>query len=46
MEIEQRLLELSTNTQNYNTVANLVLERLLDDKIITKDQFDEYSTKW
>lgn len=46
MTIDQQLLEIEDNTRNANTVKELVIGRLLTDKVITEDQAREYTEKW
>lgn len=46
MEIDRLLLEMESNLANYNTVKDIVLDRLLTDKIITKEQAEIYSEQW
>jgi len=45
-QIDGMLMELDSLTENANKVKDIVLERLLYDKIITAEQLDEYSEKW
>ena len=44
--IEAMQEELSSYTENANLVRDMVLSRLLKDKIITQKQADVYSDKW
>lgn len=46
MEIEGQLLRLEGDTENANSVKEIVLQRLLFDKVISNEQAIEYSEKW
>lgn len=41
--MDQILIELPTLTKNANTVKKAVLNKLLDDKVITKQQHEYYN---
>lgn len=45
-QIDSMLLEIENNTNNANAVKEMVLSRLLTDKIITEAQATEYAEKW
>jgi hypothetical protein len=46
MQIDRLLLEMESNLANYNAVKEIVLSRLLTDKVITEEQAKTYSEKW
>lgn len=46
MVVDQFLLDIESNLENFNLVKDSVLNRLLKDKIISEEQFNEYSEKW
>lgn len=46
MKIDSLLLEIEKYTENANGVKEIVIARLLFDKIITEEQAKEYSEKW
>ena len=46
MTIENQLLQVPDNTVNANLVKDIVIQRLLDDGVITEEQANEYSEKW
>lgn len=39
-------IDFDIEIDNHNKTKNVVLERLLKDKIITQEQYDEYSINW
>ena len=45
-QIDSYLLSMETHTQNANGVKEMVLARLLSDKVITNEQAEMYATKW
>ena len=45
-QIDAMQLELDSYTENANLVRDMVLLRLLKDKVITDEQADVYSDKW
>lgn len=46
MSIDQQLLELPNDTDNANSVKEIVINRLLVDGVITDEQALEYADKW
>ncbi len=44
--IDNGLLELPGDTKNANIVKEVVLDQLLRDNLITKEQFLEYTENW
>jgi hypothetical protein len=44
--IDPRLLNLEQDTVNANALKEIVIGRLLEDKVITEEQAEEYVTKW
>jgi hypothetical protein len=44
--VDSMLLTLEEDTKNANTVKDLVIKRLLDDKVITDQQAEDYADKW
>lgn len=44
--MDSTLLGIESYTENANTVKEIVLARLLADKIITDDQAKDYAEKW
>ena len=44
--IDSELLNIEANIENANSVKELVLGRLLADKVITEEQAKEYLEKW
>jgi len=44
--IDSMLLSLEGDIKNANTVKDLVVQRLLDDKVITDQQAEDYADKW
>ena len=46
MILDQSLMNLSEDTKNANAVKFAVLEKLRDDEVITKDEFDLYTDHW
>jgi hypothetical protein len=46
MQIESTLLNLEGLTDNANGVKEMVLARLVEDKMITEDQSKIYAEKW
>ena len=45
-QMDSQLLEIEHDTQNANSVKEIVLAQLLSDKVITKEQAEIYATKW
>ena len=45
-DIDSTLMQLPNLTDNGNKVKDTVLSRLVTDKIITENQFKEYTEKW
>jgi hypothetical protein len=43
--MDSELINLPSTTQDFNNVKNTILHKLLEDNIITKDQFNEYNNK-
>lgn len=44
--MDAMLLSMEEDTQNANQVKDLILERLLIDKLITDETASEYAEKW
>ena len=44
--MDNELLNLEINTKNGNTIKELVLDRLLIDKVITEEQFTLYNENY
>ena len=44
--LDSMLLSLEEDIKNANTVKDLVIQRLLDDKVITDQQAEDYADKW
>ena len=44
--MDSNLLTIEEDTKNANVVRDIVLGRLLTDKIITEEQAKDYSEKW
>ena len=44
--VDSMLLTLEDDIKNANTVKELVIERLVKDKVITSQQAEEYADKW
>jgi hypothetical protein len=44
--IDSMILSLEGDIKNANTVKDLVIKRLLDDKVITDQQAEDYADKW
>jgi len=44
--VDSMLLTLEEDIKNANTVKDLVIQRLLDDKVITDQQAEDYADKW
>jgi hypothetical protein len=44
--VDSMLLSLEGDIKNANTVKDLVIQRLLDDKVITDQQAEDYADKW
>ena len=44
--IDEQILNLEQDTKNANILKEIVVRQLLDDKVITEEQADEYVTKW
>jgi len=45
MKIDNVLLEMESETQNAQTIKELVLSRLYQDDVITDEQFDKYASE-
>jgi hypothetical protein len=45
-QIDSQLLEIERDTQNANSVKEIVLAQLLSDKVITNEQAQMYVTQW
>jgi hypothetical protein len=45
-QMDSQLLEIERDTQNANSVKEIVLAQLLSDKVITNEQAHLYVTKW
>jgi hypothetical protein len=44
--LDSMLLSLEEDIKIANTVKDLVIQRLLDDKVITDQQAEDYADKW
>ena len=44
--VDSMLLTLEEDIKNANTVKEVVIERLLKDKVLTEEQAEEYTDKW
>jgi hypothetical protein len=44
--VDSMLLTLEEEIKNANTVKDMVIERLMDDKVITSQQAEDYVDKW
>ena len=44
--VDSMLLTLEDDIKNANTVKEVVIERLLKDKVLTEEQAEEYMDKW
>jgi hypothetical protein len=44
--VDSMLLTLEEDIKNANTVKEVVIERLLKDKVLTEEQAEEYMDKW
>jgi hypothetical protein len=44
--LDSMILSLEEDIKNANTVKDLVIQRLLDDKVITDQQAEDYADKW
>jgi hypothetical protein len=44
--VDSMLLTLEEDIKNANAVKDLVIQRLLDDKVITDQQAEDYADKW
>jgi hypothetical protein len=44
--LDSMLLSLEEDIKNANTVKDLVIQRLLDDKALTDQQAEDYADKW
>ena len=44
--MDSNLITLEADTENANTVKDVVLNRLLADNVITEEQAKDYSEKW
>jgi membrane carboxypeptidase/penicillin-binding protein len=44
--LDSMILSLEEDIKNANTVKDLVIQRLLDDKVITNQQAEDYADKW
>jgi hypothetical protein len=45
-QIDSLLLSMESNIENANSVKEIVLAQLLNDKVITNEQAEMYATKW
>ena len=46
MTLDSQLISMEENILNATTVKDMTLLRLFNDKVITEEQFKEYSEKW
>lgn len=46
MKLDSLIVDMESNLANFNAVKDIVLERLLDDNVITSEQAAEYGEKW
>jgi hypothetical protein len=44
--LDSMLLSLEEDIKNANTVKDLVIQRLVDDKVLTDQQAKDYADKW
>ena len=44
--LDSMLLSLEEDIKNANTVKDLVIQRLVDDKVLTDQQAEDYADKW
>jgi hypothetical protein len=44
--VDSMLLTLEEEIKNANTVKDLVIQRLVDDKVLTDQQAGDYADKW
>lgn len=44
--IDNILVNIESEVLNSNTIKDIVLDRLLQDKLISEQQFDDYSNNW
>lgn len=44
--VDSMLLTLEEEIKNANTVKDLVIQRLVDDKVLTDQQAEDYADKW
>ena len=44
--VDSMLLTLEEDIKNANAVKDCVIQRLMDDKVITSQQAEEYADKW
>jgi hypothetical protein len=45
-QVDSLLLSIEGNTQNANSIKEMVIRRLLNDKAITEEKAKEYTEKW
>jgi len=45
-QMDSQLLSIEEDTKNANTVKELVISRLLSDKVITEEQAEKYAIKF
>ena len=45
-QVDSYLLSIEGNTQNANSIKEMVIRRLLNDKAITEEKAKEYTEKW
>ncbi len=46
MKIDGMLIDLEDHLNNFNSVKEVVLDRLVKDEVITQEQATEYIEKW
>lgn len=46
MKIDSIQANLEDEVKNCETIKNIVLSQLLDDKIISKEDYEHYNSKW
>ena len=44
--LDSMVLSLEEDIKNANTVKDLVIQRLVDDKVLTDQQAEDYADKW
>lgn len=44
--MDEYLLNIEGDTKNYNKARDIVLQRLLKDKVISQEQLEEYCVNW